>query len=275
MKKVLAVMVSFALLSVMTACGSSNENVENDQVSVHQTETNAEGEMGEETPEETEPSVADSEEEAIPDEEAAALDSGEETVSGENDSGQSEGSRILVAYFSRVGNMDFEEGVDAVTSASVNTEDDDISGNARLLAQMAQEVTGGDLFFIETVEKYPAAYRGTTDQAKEEQDNDARPELASHVEDMDSYDAVILIYPNWWGTLPQPVFTFLEEYDFSGKTIWPLCTHEGSGLGRSESDIADLAPDAELSEGLAVRGSNAGSAQADVEAWLSGLKVSE
>lgn len=265
MKKVLAVMISFVLLSAMTACGSSNGSAGNNQVSVHQTDTNAEGEMGEETSEET-----------TPDEEASAMVySGEETVSEENNFGQSEGSRILIVYFSRVGNMDFDAGVDAVTSASVNIEDDDISGNAQLLAQMAQEVTGGDLFFIETVEKYPAAYRGTTDQAKEEQDNDARPELASHVEDMDSYDTVILIYPNWWGTLPQPVFTFLEEYDFTGKTIWPLCTHEGSGLGRSEGDIADLAPDAELSEGLAIRGSNAGSAQADVEAWLSDLKVSE
>lgn len=292
MKKVLAVMISFVLLSVMTACGNSNGSAGNNQVSVRPTETEAEGEMREETPEETESSVKDSEEETIleetepsltvseeettPDEaEAAMVDSGEETVAEENNSEQTEGSSILIAYFSRVGNMDFDAGVDAVTSASVNMEGDDVSGNAQLLAQMAQEVTGGDLFFIETVEKYPAAYRGTTDQAKEEQDNDVRPELAYHVEDMDSYDTVILIYPNWWGTLPQPVFTFLEEYDFSGKTIWPLCTHEGSRLGSSESDIARLAPDAELSEGLAIRGSSASGAQAEVEEWLGDLKISE
>lgn len=292
MKKVLAVMISFVLLSAMTACGNNNGSAGNNQVSVRPTETETEGEMGEETPEETESMAIDSEEETIPEEiessltvseeettpdetDAATVDSEEEPVSEENNSEQAEGSSILVAYFSRVGNMDFEEGVDVVTSASVNIEGDNISGNAQLLAQMAQEVTGGDLFFIETVEKYPAEYRGTTDQAKEEQDIDARPELASHVEDMDSYDTVILIYPDWWGTLPQPVFTFLEEYDFSGKTIWPLCTHEGSGLGSSESDIARLAPDAELAEGLAIRGSAAGSSQADVEAWLSDLKISE
>ncbi|MDE7202557.1 MAG: flavodoxin, partial [Lachnospiraceae bacterium] len=147
--------------------------------------------------------------------------------------------------------------------------------NAQLLAEMAQGVTGGDLFFIETVEKYPAAYRGTTDQAKEEQNDDVRPELVSHVEDMESYDTIILIYPNWWGTLPQAVFTFLEEYDFSGKTIWPLCTHEGSRLGKSESDIAELVPDAQLVKGLAIKGDSVGSAQTDVEAWLSDLKISD
>lgn len=131
------------------------------------------------------------------------------------------------------------------------------------------------MFFIETVEKYPAEYRGTTDQAKTEQNDDARPELSSHVENMDAYDTVILIYPNWWGTLPQPVFTFLEEYDFSGKAILPLCTHEGSRLGRSESDIEAICPDAQLLTGLSVRGSDAGSAQAEVEEWLDSSGILE
>lgn len=259
MKKVFVIMFSVALLFAMTACTSSGGNESSEQVPVSQTDEEKGSETEQAASGETELSTADS----------------EETVSEENGSNQAEDSRILVAYFSRTGNMDYEEGVDAVASASVNIEGDEISGNAQLLAQMAQEITGGDLFFIETAEKYPAVYRETTDLAKEEQDNDARPELVSHVEDMDSYDTVILIYPNWWGTLPQPVFTFLEEYDFSGKTIWPLCTHEGSRMGRSESDIAELAPDAHLAEGLAVRGSDAGSSQADVEAWLSDLKISE
>ena len=187
--------------------------------------------------------------------------------SGQDTIGQTE-RNILIAYFSRVGNMNFDENIDAVTSASVNIDGSNVSGNAQLLAEMAQKVTGGDLFFIETVEKYPSDYRGTTDQAKIEQNDDARPELLSHVENMDAYDVVILIYPNWWGTLPQPVFTFLEEYDFSGKTILPLCTHEGSRLGRSESDIASICPDAQLLDGLSVRGSDAASAQTEVEEWI-------
>ena len=82
-------------------------------------------------------------------------------------------------------------------------------------------------------------------------------------------------YPNWWGTLLQPVFTFIEEYDFSGKTILPLCTHEGSGLGRSESDIASICPDAQLLEGLSVRGSDAGSAQTEVREWISNSGILE
>lgn len=183
-------------------------------------------------------------------------------------SGEESGSNILVAYFSRVGNTEFDADVDAVTSASLNLEGDILVGNAEVLARMAQEITGGDLFLIETAEPYPSSYDETTDVAAEEQDNDARPELSSHVENMDHYDTVILIYPNWWGTLPQPLFSFLEEYDFSGKTILPLCTHAGSRMGRSEEDIAGLCPSAMLLEGLAVRGSEVYDAQADVENWI-------
>ncbi|HEX7514004.1 MAG TPA: flavodoxin, partial [archaeon] len=90
----------------------------------------------------------------------------------------------------------------------------------------------------------------------------------AHVENMDAYDVIFLGYPNWYGTMPMPVFTFLEEYDFAGKTIIPFCTHEGSGMGSSEQDIARICPQARLLEGLAVHGAYAGSAQSDVENWL-------
>ena len=92
---------------------------------------------------------------------------------------------------------------------------------------------------------------------------------------MDSYDTVILIYPNWWGTLPQPLFTFLEEYDFSGKTILPLCTHGGSRMGRSEQDIAALCPEANLREGPAVSGSSVHEAGADVAEWIANSGILE
>ena len=177
-------------------------------------------------------------------------------------------SNILVAYFSRVGNTVWEDGVDAVTSASLNVVDGEFAGNAQLLAQMAQEVTGGDLFLIQTVDTYPSDYRETTNVASVEQRDNARPELSSHVDNMEQYDTIVLIYPNWWGTLPQPLYTFLEEYDFSGKTILPLCTHEGSRMGSSERAIAGICPDATLLDGLAVRGASAASAQSDVEAWI-------
>ena len=182
-------------------------------------------------------------------------------------------SNILVAYFSRVGNTVWEDGVDAIASASLNVQNGDYIGNAEYLAKMAQEVTGGDLFLIQTEETYPSDYRQTTDVASSEQAENARPALASHVENMDSYDTIVLIYPNWWGTLPQALFTFLEEYDFSGKTILPLCTHEGSRMGSSERAIAELCPGATLLDGLAVRGSSAPSAQADVEEWITGSGI--
>lgn len=237
-KRIFAAMLLLVLVIGATACGNNSRQSEGEQI---------EGGSGTD-------STADFASEPV----AEELGVGAETE-----------SNILIAYFSRVGNMDFDEDIDAVSSASVNVDGNNVSGNAQLLAEITQEVTGGDLFFIETVEKYPAEYRGTTDQAKTEQNDDARPELSSHVENMDAYNTVILIYPNWWGTLPQPVFTFLEEYDFSGKTILPLCTHEGSQLGRSESDIASICPDAQLLDGLSVRGSDVGSAQTEVEEWIS------
>ena len=197
----------------------------------------------------------------------------EEPKETPNDS--TDGTTILVAYFSRVGNTVWEEGVDAVTSASLNVMDGEFAGNAQLLAQMVQEITGGDLFLIQTVDAYPSDYRQTTDAAAQEQQANARPALASHVDNMDSYDTIVLVYPNWWGTLPQPLVTFLEEYDFSGKTVLPLCTHEGSRMGRTEQAIASLCPDATLLDGLAVRGGSAASAQPDVEAWINNSGILE
>jgi flavodoxin len=142
-------------------------------------------------------------------------------------------------------------------------------GNTKVVADMIQEITGSDAFCIDTVKSYPRGYTATTNVAKKEQNDNARPELSSHVGNMDSYNLIFLGYPNWWGTIPMPVFTFLEEYDFSGKTIVPFCTHEGSGLGHSEKDIAKLCPKATLLKGLAVQGSRVSAAKKDVTDWLS------
>ena len=183
------------------------------------------------------------------------------------------GSKVLVVWFSRVGVTPFEDGVDAESSASINVRDGELVGNMQYLAEFVAEETGGDLFQIVTEKEYLVAYRDTTDLAKEEQNNDERPALSSHVEDMDQYDVIFLGYPNWWGTLPQAVMTFLEEYDFNGKTIVPFCSHGGSRLGRGPQDIAALCPGAELLDGLAVRDSAVSGAQADVQEWLESLKL--
>lgn len=162
----------------------------------------------------------------------------------------------LVVYFSRAENIAFDADVDAVTSASINLDDSgNPVGNLRLLAEYISEETGAEIFSIRTASLYPTGYTDTTDQATEEKDRNARPNLSTHVDNMDDYDVIFLGYPIWWGTLPMPVVSFLEEYDFTGKTIVPFSSHEGSGLGSGVSMIRELCPDAEVQDGFAVKGS--------------------
>lgn len=165
--------------------------------------------------------------------------------------------KCLIAYFSR-------KGSNYVSGRIVDLP----IGNTEVVARMIQEMTGGDLFHIEAVKPYPKDYTETTEVAKAELRANARPELTNHTENMDSYDVIFLGYPNWWGTMPMPVFTFLEEYDFSGKTIIPFCTHEGSGLGHSEKDIAKLSPKATVVNGLALHGTRVNAAKPEVTSWL-------
>lgn len=180
----------------------------------------------------------------------------------------------IVVYFSRAENIDFDADVDAVTSASINLDDaGNPIGNMRLLAEYISEETGAEIFSIQTVDLYPTGYRDTTDLATEELSESARPALSTHIENMDDYDVVYLGYPNWWGTLPMPVASFLEEYDFAGKTIIPFVSHEGSGLGSGVSMIKELCPDAEVLDGLAIKGGdvNTGKARETVAEFVAGL----
>jgi Flavodoxins len=171
-------------------------------------------------------------------------------------------AKILIAYYSR-------KGQNYVSGSIKNLK----VGNTEVVAGMIKEITGGDLFKIDTVKEYPVDYNETTDVAKEELREKARPELNAHVANMSEYDTIILGYPNWWGTAPMSVFTFLEEYDFSGKTIIPFCTHEGSGLGHSEKDIAKVCPKAAVAKGQAIHGSGVNGAKNDVESWLNKVGI--
>ncbi|MGA2161084.1 MAG: flavodoxin [Methanoregula sp.] len=165
-------------------------------------------------------------------------------------------STCLIAYFSRPGN-------NYVNGQIVNLP----VGNTEVVAKMIQEMTGGDLFHIEPVNAYPGDYTESTEVAQQELRNNARPKLTSHLETL-SCDVIFLGYPIWWGTMPMPVFTFLEEYNFSGKTIAPFCTHEGSGLGRSVADIRKMCPQSTVLDGLAIRGGDVKNAQDKVAGWL-------
>lgn len=169
-------------------------------------------------------------------------------------------SKCLIAYFSRPGN-------NYVGGRIVNLP----VGNTEVVAKKIQEMTKGDLFRIEAVNAYPADYTETTEVAQRELRANARPKLTGHLESRASYDVIFLGYPNWWGTMPMPVFTFLEEYDLSGKTIVPFCTHEGSGLGHSVSDIKKTCPSSTILDGLVIRGGDVRNAQDEVSGWLQGL----
>jgi flavodoxin len=151
------------------------------------------------------------------------------------------------------------------------------SGNARLLAEQVAQETGGELFEIKTVTPYPDNYGDCIDVAKKEQNDNARPALSGSLTDISQYDTIFLAYPNWWNTLPMVVFTFLESYNFSGKTIYPLVTHGGSRFGSSLNDIKKLSPGAVIGEGLSVSSFDRNPTNApvvttpnrDVSSWLS------
>jgi flavodoxin len=142
------------------------------------------------------------------------------------------------------------------------------SGNTREIANQIHSKVGGDIFEILTVQTYPQNYNAVVKQARKEQDSNYRPQLQSKVRNIESYDIVFVGYPNWWGTMPMALFTFFSEYKFSGKSIIPFCTHEGSGLGRSVADIKKLCPQSIILEGLAIRGSSVKEAQNNVSVWL-------
>lgn len=163
----------------------------------------------------------------------------------------------LIAYFSRA-DENYVSGV--LKKLSV--------GNTEVAAGIIQKLTGAEMFKMEPVQSYAKDYNTCIAQAQADQRRDARPELKHWLESLDGYDTIYLGYPNYWGTMPMAVFTFLEHYDFTGKVICPFCTHEGSGMGRSEADIRRLCPGAEVKSGLAIRGARVQEANQSIALWL-------
>ena len=147
------------------------------------------------------------------------------------------------------------------------------SGNTEQMAQMIQTETGGDLFEIEPATPYTDDYNTLLDVAQQEQANNARPELASQVENWDSYDVVFVGYPDWWSDAPLLIYSFLEAYDWEGKTLVPFCTSGGSGFGRSLDKLPDSAPGANILEGLHVSGSRVDGSSEEIAAWIGGLNL--
>lgn len=183
------------------------------------------------------------------------------------------GDNILIAYFTRANNVDTMDGVDAVTSASINLRNEEYVGNTELLALWIQEKVGGDLFSIEVEEPYSSDYDETDERADREQRERARPALAARVEKLEDYSFVFLGFPNWYYDMPMAVYSFLEEHDLAGKTIIPFCTSGGGRFSNSLSAIAALQPDAEVvQDGLALmHNTSLLDAQDEVNEWLAGL----
>ncbi|MDE5855544.1 MAG: NAD(P)H-dependent oxidoreductase [Anaeroplasmataceae bacterium] len=141
-------------------------------------------------------------------------------------------------------------------------------GNTEIVAEIIAKHTGGDLFEIETVKDYSLDYHKCIDEARKELHANERPELKSFIESIEEFDTIFVGYPNWWGTMPMAVFTFLEHYDFTEKTILPFCTNEGSGMGSSELDLNRLCKGATVKSGLSIHGAEAKDSEAKVVAWL-------
>lgn len=165
--------------------------------------------------------------------------------------------KVLVVFFSHTGE---NYGVGNITK-----------GNTCIVAEMIAEATGGELFEIVPVQKYPKTYDACVDLAKKEKSAGARPAIEGDIA-VEEYDTVFIGYPNWWGDMPMPVYTFIERHDWQGKNIIPFCTHEGSGLSNTEKYIAEACKDATVGKGLAMRGTTAQNsreqAKKSVLAWL-------
>lgn len=177
-----------------------------------------------------------------------AVPEGGVLVSGRSMQKETNAGRVLIAYFSW-------------------------GGNTRGIAKEIAVQTGADLFEITCVESYSRDYNTVLEEAQRDQNAQARPKLADQVENMEQYDTILLGYPNWWASIPMPVASFLEEYDFKGKTIIPFCSHGGGRFGQSLTVIAKLTPDAMIGEGLAVSYSGGSSLSSDVSTWLEDNKV--
>ena len=182
-----------------------------------------------------------------------------ETVTKKAEAAPSPGKKILVAYFSRTGE---EYNVGVITK-----------GNTAVVADAIAEITGADKFEIKTVKAYPHAYRETTDIAKKEQQDNARPAIVGKPENLKDYNTIFLGYPIWWSDLPMAVYTFLENNDFNGKTIIPFCTSAGSYMTGKESRIADHAKGATvMNKGLGLPGrmsqDDPKAVKSEVDKWL-------
>ena len=167
-------------------------------------------------------------------------------------------AKTLIAFFSRADENYFGGAMRYVKV-----------GNTEIVCDIIKNLIPADTFKIEMKNPYSPVYMTCIDEARKDLKAKARPELTSYPKSLDEYDTIILAYPCYWGTMPMAVFTFLEKFDFTGKTVLPLCTNEGSGMGGSERDIRNACSGATVKKGLSITGSAAENSESSVRRWLS------
>ena len=174
------------------------------------------------------------------------------------------GGKVLVVYFS----VPETDGVDASSGASRVLSGGKVMGNTQYVATIISEATGSDLFEIKTVHTYPGSHKALIDAAKVEIDNNARPKLATHIENLKDYDVVFVGFPNWWYDMPMPLYSFFDEYDFGGKTVIPFCTHGGSRFSGAIKTIRELEPQATVLDGYSVARERVADSEEGILKWL-------
>lgn len=184
-------------------------------------------------------------------------------------------SHILIAYFTYGENAKLPNDVDASSSASIQVFNGEITGNTGVMAHMIAEASGGEMFSIRTAEPYPDNYNDTIDVGKSEKNNNIHPELSTHIEILEQYDTVFVGFPNWWYGMPMVMYSFFDEYDFSGKTVIPFCTSGDSAFSDAIDEIKDMEPDAAVLDGLHIGSSGVTEAENSVNEWVSELGLSK
>lgn len=244
MKRITTLLLSLLLMYSLAACGSQREETENNESSsTENTSTSTES---------TEPS---------------------ETESAQEPTENLSESNILIVYFSRYGNTEYSDNVDATTSASIVADGNERYGTTEYVANLIQQNVGGDIHLIETVTPYTADFDELRDVNHEEMQQNVLPELKESNLDISQYDTVFIGYPVWATDVPQAVLSFLKEYDLSGKTVIPFCTHDGYGAGSSYNTIREAGHAAESPDGLAIEAKDAPDAGDTVAAWLEDIGI--
>lgn len=244
MKKILSLIVAVVTAVTFAACGESEDQTTDSSAVSAGSTTTAEQTASEDS-----------------------LDNAETADTQSSESGEEQGSNILVAYFSWADNAVLADDVDAVASPSVIP-----PGNVQQLAGWVQEETGGDLFSIRVTDPYPSDWDDCLTRANQERSDNARPELVENVDNLDDYDTVFLGYPNWWYGVPMAMLTFLEQNDLSDKQVYLFCSHGTGGLANSVELITEASPQAVISDNIFdCYEEDAASSQFDIQSWVNGL----